>query len=154
MRPLCGARGLMRQLLYRSREAYALEPADMIRLLLEARAHNRSDAITGLLLYRGGGFMQLLEGQPARVEATYRRIRDDPRHADIELLVDRATDAPLMPGWTMGYAQAPVSADGRSVFAGLRTEPEALALLAAAPRDDDVARLLGGFLHGDAHGDE
>ncbi len=136
----------MRQLLYRSREAYALEPADMIRLLLDARAHNRGDRITGLLLYRDGAFMQLLEGEPARVDATYRRIHDDPRHVDIALLVDRVAHAPLMPGWNMGYAQAPVSADGRSVFGGLRTEPEALVLLAAAPADDLVARLLRDFM--------
>lgn len=136
---------MIHQVLYTSRETYPLRAEDLIRLLLSARERNRSADVTGVLLYRQGRFMQLLEGSEAAVRPLYAHIADDPRHGDIEVLLARPRDARLMHGWSMGYADAP-TADGREAFDGLRADDRVLALLERAPQDDAVVRLLREFL--------
>lgn len=136
---------MIRQLLYASRGTYTLQADDLIRLLLSARAHNRRARVTGVLVYRNGAFMQLLEGGEQALSGLYARIADDPRHCDIEMMLSRAVDTPLMHGWSMGYAEAP-TAEGRDAFAGLRSDARVLAQLEQAPRDDAVVRLLLDFL--------
>lgn len=56
-----------------------------------ARVNNRARGITGLLVFDGSRFGQLLEGPEAAVRALMERIRDDPRHIYVEVL----HDAPL-----------------------------------------------------------
>lgn len=136
---------MIHQLLYTSRETYPLRADDLIRLLLSSRERNRRADVTGVLLYRGGWFMQLLEGSEAEVRALCAHIADDPRHADVERLLWRPCDARLMQGWSMGYADAP-TADGRDAFEGLRSERGVLALLERTPRADAVVGLLSDFL--------
>jgi hypothetical protein len=133
------------QILYSSRETYPLRAEDLIRLLLSSRERNRGADVTGVLLYRQGRFMQLLEGSEAAVRPLYAHIADDPRHGDIEVQLARTCDARLMHGWNMGYADAP-TAGGREAFDGLRADDRVLALLERAPQDDAVVRLLREFL--------
>lgn len=137
---------MIRQLVYRSRESYPMATEDMIRLLLAARDYNRQAGITGMLLLRDGVFMQLLEGDPDEVLRLYRHIGDDARHHDVELLLDRTVATRLLPGWSMGYAHAPATAEGRDVFLGLRSEARELEILARAPQDDRIVCMLRGFL--------
>ena len=137
---------MIHQLVYTSRETYPLRAEGLIRLLLSARERNRHADVTGVLLYRDGWFMQLLEGSPADVRGLYARIADDPRHGEVDLLLARACNARLMHGWRMGYADAPTS-DGRDAFEGLRSEHRVIAQLESAPQDDAVVRLLSDFLH-------
>lgn len=136
---------MIHQLVYISRETYPLRADDLIRLLLSAREYNRRADVTGVLLYRGGWFMQLLEGSEAEVEALYAHIASDPRHGEVERLLSRASAARLMQGWSMGYADAP-TADGCDAFEGLRSERGVIALLERTPRADAVVGLLSDFL--------
>jgi hypothetical protein len=138
-------RCVIHQLVYASRETYPLRADDLIRLLLSARERNRRADVSGVLLYRDGWFMQLLEGDEAGVLALYALIAEDPRHGEVELLLARACDARLMQGWSMGYADAP-TADGRDAFEGLRSERGVIALLERGPSEDAVAGLLRRFL--------
>lgn len=140
---------MIRRLLYRSRQAYAFGADDLLRLLLAARRHNGDSGITGMLLFREGDFMQLLEGTVADVDALYARIAEDPRHRDLDML--QATDAAerMMPGWRMAYAQVP-RLDGEDVFAGLVSDADALQLLARAGDTDAVAATMQNFLSASA----
>ena len=62
-------------------------PAEAIdQILGVSRRNNHADGITGLLLYDGYRFLQALEGEAARVEHTYERIKADPRHRALVLL--------------------------------------------------------------------
>lgn len=82
------------------------EPFDQPRLdaLLEhARARNAASGLSGLLVYKDGRFMQLLEGPEAAVLETYQRITEDPRHTDVGLLVEERIHTPRFGEWTMAF---------------------------------------------------
>ena len=52
----------------------------------KARVCNESHNITGLLVFDGMRFCQQLEGERKPVMALLERIRQDPRHTDVEVL--------------------------------------------------------------------
>ena len=52
----------------------------------KARPANKQRNITGLLIFDGMRFSQLLEGQQKEVLALTERIRQDPRHGNFEVL--------------------------------------------------------------------
>lgn len=93
----------MRSIIYASRETEAFDPARLDALLAEARVRNAAEGITGLLLYAGGSFLQLLEGDAEAVESTYGRIAADPRHADVRLLARDEVGERMVGDWSMGF---------------------------------------------------
>ncbi|WP_052772785.1 BLUF domain-containing protein [Luteimonas sp. FCS-9] len=137
-----------RQLLYRSGQLYEFTASDMIRLLLQSREDNARRGVGGMLALRDGLFMQLLEGPAEVVDALFSRIAADPRHCEVRLLVRGERAEPLLPGWRMAWAEAPLGEGETATFAGLDTDRRALVLLERAG-DDPVARTLRAFLHGE-----
>ena len=93
----------MLTIVYASRAVRTLTETDLSRLLTGAQARNRSDGITGMLLYAQDSFLQQLEGEDAAVEETFARIAGDERHTDVRVLSRREVDARRFPGWTMGF---------------------------------------------------
>ena len=79
---------------------------DLAELLAQARANNERKAITGMLLYKDGRFIQLLEGHEEQVQASFDRIRKDDRHTAVELLWLRYAQYRDFPDWTMGFINA------------------------------------------------
>lgn len=53
---------------------------DLRAPLTTCRKHNAELGVTGLLLYKDGNFMQLLEGDEETVRGLYARIENNPRH--------------------------------------------------------------------------
>lgn len=74
-------------------------------ILTAARRTNESQAITGVMLYNSGYFVQVLEGPSAAVERLFARIRTDPRHHDIVTLSQRTIAARMFPDWAMGFVE-------------------------------------------------
>ena len=79
---------------------------DLADLLVQARANNKRKGITGMLLYKDGRFIQLLEGHEEEVQDSFERIRKDDRHNAIELLWLRYVQYRDFPDWTMGFVNA------------------------------------------------
>jgi hypothetical protein len=79
------------------------DEAAIAPILASAVRHNAENGITGMLLYARGNFLQVLEGEPAAVEATYARILQDPRHQNATLLTRDAVSERHFPDWRMGY---------------------------------------------------
>ena len=73
-------------------------------LLNEARSSNEERGITGMLLYIGGSFFQLLEGEDAVVDALYDKIRRDKRHMRVTQILREPILERDFTGWTMGYS--------------------------------------------------
>ena len=96
--------------------------ADLVKLLKQARGFNEQAGITGVLMYGGGRFVQVLEGCPLAVRCLYARIAADPRHGRIEILADGPLARREFNGWHMSFAPPPPG-DFRQL-AGYLTPPQ------------------------------
>jgi len=76
---------------------------ELEELLQKARANNRSLDITGMLLYKDGNFMQLLEGPKEAVESLVEKIKCDPRHRGFQALLRQETEGREFKDWEMGF---------------------------------------------------
>jgi hypothetical protein len=97
------AAGLSR-VVYRSRAVAPLSPGDLQRLIAAAQARNRREAVTGVVLYDNDCFFQWLEGPAPSVARIMGSIRQDPRHADIEVLNDQSSQDRFFGDWSMKLA--------------------------------------------------
>jgi hypothetical protein len=88
---------------YVSTETCRFEADDLVSLLNQARAVNASRDLTGILLYREGSFFQVLEGDQAAVQQTFRSIAGDDRHHEIEVLFSGPTEEREFSDWRMGF---------------------------------------------------
>jgi len=50
--------------------------------------NNRRDELRGLLIFHRGQFLQLVEGRRADLDRLFTRLRADPRHENIRMLID------------------------------------------------------------------
>ncbi|WP_255252679.1 BLUF domain-containing protein [Curtobacterium sp. 'Ferrero'] len=94
---------MLQSLVYMSSATTPFEDADLDAVLAHARQRNTADGLTGLLVARGGRFMQLLEGPYDAVMSTYRRILEDDRHDSVVLLAEESIHTRRFPEWTMAY---------------------------------------------------
>ena len=88
---------------YISTASKLFAPAELRDMLKESSARNQEADITGMLLYKDGQFMQVLEGAAEAVTATFSRISKDPRHHGIMVLVKGAVQERCFPGWSMAF---------------------------------------------------
>ncbi len=93
----------MFQLVYTSAASPPFSPADVADILKVSREKNLHHGITGVLLYKSGSVIQLLEGEEAPVRQLYANIQRDRRHRDVTLIYTRSVLAREFPEWTMGY---------------------------------------------------
>lgn len=59
----------------------------LVALLKDSRERNTKRGITGVLLYKDGNFLHAIEGEQAEVEALSAKIRTDPRHTGVIVLL-------------------------------------------------------------------
>jgi hypothetical protein len=73
-----------------------------VAAILESSTRNNPQAdITGLLLYNGRNFIQLIEGEEASLAALMKRISADPRHNGVSMLDCAQASERACPGWAM-----------------------------------------------------
>lgn len=101
----------MRQLLYISSAARAGIDADMPHIVAQSIRNNRICGVTGLLWSDGKRLLQVIEGEDAAIQATFDRIRSDPRHRAIVVLHDRTVDRREFGEWAMAARRPSDSAD-------------------------------------------
>jgi hypothetical protein len=100
----------LRCVVYVSTATAAMTDATLEALLIEARRLNLKAAVTGVLLYDDGTFMQCFEGPPAAVDEVYTRIRGSRQHTRIVELFNEAVPGRSFPDWLMGFARPTRSA--------------------------------------------
>lgn len=76
---------------------------DFEGLLETSRRRNTDDAISGLLIFCRGYFLQVVEGADEQVSGLIERIRADQRHSDIEMIYESDIDDRVFPQWSMGF---------------------------------------------------
>lgn len=90
-------------LTYVSTASQDFSKADLNELLAQCRKNNAQLGITGMLLYKDGNFMQVLEGEESTVRSIYAKIGGDPRHKGEIVLQQGTLEERQFPGWSMGY---------------------------------------------------
>jgi hypothetical protein len=88
---------------YLSSASFPYSDDDLATLLMNSRANNGRAGVTGMLLFRDGQFLQVLEGPDEAVRERYGRIAADPRHRDVHKLMEETIAERHFPSWTMGY---------------------------------------------------
>ena len=108
------------QLLYVSDSRRAMSEFELDRLVTACRRKNSERNITGLLLYSGGHFIQLLEGHPPVLANLFDKIGKDERHHNVTKLHFAACKQRLFPKWQMGLLNLEtINELDRSRLAGL-----------------------------------
>jgi len=95
----------MLHLLYRSTAVRPFNATELNELLECSREGNLRHGVTGLLLYRDGTFLQLIEGPDRAVERLLDNIRRDRRHRDVQLVLGVSGTTPYFEGWAMGHVR-------------------------------------------------
>lgn len=93
----------MYNLLYTSNSTIEANHDILNQILQTARANNQQLGITGMLLYSEGSFVQLLEGEEDKVKETFDKISKDPRHYNIEVVIEATATNRYFPQWQMGF---------------------------------------------------
>lgn len=90
------------QLVYASRP-FGFDGPTLAGILLDARRCNTRDGITGALICRDDLFLQLLEGETDKIEATFQRITKDDRHLEVRQISRQSITASdrLFGRWAM-----------------------------------------------------
>ncbi|MGN7187623.1 BLUF domain-containing protein [Microbacterium enclense] len=114
---------------YVSTAAESFDDAALAALLAQSRASNHEHDLTGMLLYRRGRFFQVLEGSQDAVDELMTKIRRDPRHTDVRVLLTEQLDERRFSEWTMGYEpigvpSAPPPEGFRDTFADLESDDD------------------------------
>jgi hypothetical protein len=127
-------------LTYVSRADAGLNDDDVYRIYKSAMEYNTLDGITGLLVYDGACFLQIVEGAHEALYALVKRMSHDSRHADLNIIDERIIERRSFADWSMklvkidrAHMQGVASLDTEL---GPRVDPEIRAMLL-----DAVAKL-------------
>lgn len=95
----------MHQLLYVSSAVKHLSQNELDAILKKARHNNRQQDITGMLVYHDGSFVQILEGDKAKIDRLFQTIAQDKRHNHVTLLDETAVSSRSFSNWEMAFRQ-------------------------------------------------
>ncbi|MDO8937992.1 MAG: BLUF domain-containing protein [Methylicorpusculum sp.] len=93
----------MFHLVYVSSAIKPLSKSDLLDLLIQSRENNTKKGISGMLLYKDGNFMQVLEGEESAVRSLFEVIIRDSRHRGSIVLLEEHISEPFFKDWSMGF---------------------------------------------------
>lgn len=93
----------LKALIYTSWARPDIRQHEVDAILSSARVNNPLDGISGLLIFNGIAFMQILEGSEAAVDRLAARLASDPRHSNMSIRDERTIEARTFPDWSMAY---------------------------------------------------
>ena len=128
----------LKTLTYTSRARLDLTDADLSDIHQTARHLNALDGVTGLLLFDGSRFLQIIEGSEEAIDNLVERLRMDPRHSAFEVRDEREVEQRSFEDWSMELVR---------VSAGYKAAREEVATIlppgVAAPVRDMILRMSG-----------
>lgn len=122
----------MFRLIYKSTARFEprdmLEPRNLPAILLSARCRNAELGLSGVLVYTGSGFLQVLEGGRSEVMAVFERLLVDRRHRSLSVIEMGEAEERRFEGWSMGFLGMSQSVEaqleaGAGPIAGLESDP-------------------------------
>ncbi|MBF0094496.1 MAG: EAL domain-containing protein [Alphaproteobacteria bacterium] len=88
-------------LIYVSRATQLMSTDDLHALLKQARSFNPMVGLSGCLIHKNGSFMQMLEGPRDVIFSLMDKIRADPRHQDIRIVIEGPAQRRVFADWGM-----------------------------------------------------
>lgn len=90
------------QLAYLSRATVPMDALQNIaEILAVSQRNNWRDGVTGALAFSDGRFLQVVEGRPESIERLLKRVSDDPRHTEVEVVMRRRVPDRTFADWSM-----------------------------------------------------
>jgi hypothetical protein len=120
-------------LTYTSRARLDLGDDELSAIHQTARHLNALDGITGLLLFDGARFLQIVEGSESAIDSLVERLRSDRRHSAFEVRDERFVDRRSFSGWSMEFLR---------VGAGYKAACEEVATILPAEVSEPVRDLV------------
>ena len=93
----------MHRLVYVSAASQPFSSADLLTLLSKARTNNQRLGVTGMLLFKDGDFLQLIEGESIAVQSVFATIRADRRHRNITVILEEEGGPRIFEDWSMRF---------------------------------------------------
>lgn len=93
----------MLQIVYGSSAVRPFAKTELVELLTQARAKNSRLGITGMLLYKDGNFLQVIEGDDNAVRQLFGSILQDVRHQDILVIDENTVSERQFGNWSMAF---------------------------------------------------
>jgi hypothetical protein len=123
----------LKTLTYTSRARLDLTDEDLNDIHQTARHLNALDGVTGLLLFDGSRFLQIIEGSETAIDNLVERLRMDRRHSAFEIRDQRPVERRSFPDWSMELLR---------VSAGYRTAREEVTSILPATVAEPVRELV------------
>lgn len=129
---------LLYELIYASRANSNFNSEVLDDILAISHTNNTKNNVTGLLIFDGTTFCQILEGEKATLDKTYERIMKDDRHIDHTLFHSGEIEKRSFSRWAMSF---------KRVNAALNTENwtdwmSAQQLISDVSNDNTAGRLI------------
>lgn len=99
----------LKSLTYTSLARLDLTAADLEAIHRDAREMNALDGITGILVFNGTHFLQIIEGGEGAIDDLVERLRRDPRHDGFEIRDQRPIAERSFPDWSMELVRVSAS---------------------------------------------
>src|SRR6476661_2987458 len=99
----------LKSLTYTSLAGLDLEAPDLESIHRTARELNALEGITGLLIFNGTHFLQVIEGDPQAIDDLVERLRRDPRHSSVEIRDEHQIEQRSFPDWSMELVRVSAS---------------------------------------------
>lgn len=93
-------------IVYASSAAYPFGDEELAALLELSRKNNARSQLTGMLIYGGRHFLQVIEGPSDVLRERMSIIAADARHLDVRVLFQETIDQRQFPEWTMAFEPA------------------------------------------------
>ena len=96
-------------LTYTSLARLDLEATELESIHRTALQLNALEGITGLLVFNGTHFLQIIEGAQSAIGDLVERLRRDPRHSGFEIRDQHQVEARSFPDWSMELVRVSAS---------------------------------------------
>jgi|UniRef100_UPI00404830CE hypothetical protein len=93
----------MYQLIYVSSATEAFTREKFLDLAFVMSSENTKTGITGMLVFKDGNFMEVLEGEESAVKALFSKISVDPRHTLVSVIQESAISTREYSSWAMTF---------------------------------------------------
>jgi len=97
----------LQELIYTSVSSVHGDKAEVKNILAASELNNVANSVTGLLIFDGHRYIQILEGEAESVNHLYDVISKDSRHQELELLHVGGISARSFENWRMAYEALP-----------------------------------------------